>query len=648
MYVAGLWGGIALRDWVGHDAAAVLLKDGQCVAAIEEERLTRVKHTRQSPRRSLAFCLSTAGIGVEAVDRFAVGIARSDATETAAARMISTIAGAPVDPRRVVLIDHHVAHAYSAFAASGFETSLVLSFDGRGDRSAGLVGIARRGAVDQLRDIAIGDSLGHLYLLVTNVLGYRLFDEYKVMGLAPYGDPERFRSTLQQLYTLHDEGRYTLALDRADVLLQACPRRRRGDDFTQEHKDLAAAVQEALETIVLHVATHVVTTTGMRDLCFAGGVAHNCSLNGRLARSGLFDRLFVHPAAHDAGTAAGAAALAYDRESTSARCAALRHVYLGTQAPASDVDAALDRWRDVVRTRRSDDVCRESARLLAGGAVIGWVQGRSEFGPRALGNRSILADPRPAENKRIVNAMVKKREAFRPFAPTVLAERAHEFFELPAAECNLAHMLYVVQVRPEKRALLGAVTHVDGSARIQTVSRDANERYWRLIQRFGEDTGVPIVLNTSFNNAWEPIVDSVNDAVVCFLTTGLHALVIGDRIVEKQPISKSTLLEMRVRTPESVARVSRYGSYWLEREEPSYVRHDKPATTAHVISEAAYRVLAADGERCLGDVLAAERSAEIARVAGEFWTLWEQRFVDVSPMACAAVDAGPRPVATPW
>jgi carbamoyltransferase len=364
------------------------------------------------------------------------------------------------------------------------------------------VGELRGGAFAEIDAFPQSKSLGVLYLEAIKYIGYASFDEYKVMGLAPYGDPERFLGLLRTSYALLPDGKYDLALDRIDATLKpAVERRAKGAPITQAHMDLAAGLQSALEEIVLHVLRHHQRASGHRRLCLAGGVAHNCTMNGKIARSGMFEEIFVQPAAHDAGCALGAALAVSVPDGAAPRPRRLSSVYWGRDVGDDRaIRAELDRWSPWLTVERSADVARTAASLIAGGAVIGWVQGRSEFGPRALGHRSILADPRPAENKDRINRMVKKREAYRPFAPSVLEERAHEFFVLPQAASTLGFMVIVLEVREDRRELLGAITHVDGTARVQTVSRAASPRYWDVIHAFGELTGVPVLLNTSFNN----------------------------------------------------------------------------------------------------------------------------------------------------
>jgi carbamoyltransferase len=387
---------------------------------------------------------------------------------------------------------------------------------------------------------------------VIALLGYVFTEEYKVMGLAPYGNPARFRRAFRDIYALLPQGDFLLRWDLIGTLNKLVPARKRQDPLEQIHADLAAALQETLEDIVLHVVRYFRELTGNTRLCLAGGVAHNCSLNGKLLYTGLFDDIFVHPASHDAGCAIGAGVYPFllgngfrvsgvppilsipvaTGDSPSYVGDELRTVYWGSDIGSEEIiQATLSEWHEFVHFEAVRDIAARTATMISKGAVVGWVQGRSEFGPRALGNRSIVADPRKAENKDIVNAMVKKREAYRPFAPAILEEYVHDYFDLPVEKNRFPFMTFVVRVRPEKQELLRATTHVDGTARIQTVCREDNPRFWQLIDAFRVITGVPVLLNTSFNNNHEPIVDSVEDAIVSFLTTGLTHLVLGDTLV---------------------------------------------------------------------------------------------------------------------
>jgi carbamoyltransferase len=537
-----------------HDAAAVLLADGEVVAAIEQERLDRIKHSNKRPFDAIRFCLDSAGIGLGEVDQLAFYGEREYwdrmlaehylrhpeqevfiDVRTLLARMLERDLGGPVRDGQPHFVGHHLAHATSAVALSGFAESLVLVVDAQGDDISGLVLRAEGTELTVLRRLPLAKSLGYFYLGAIEYLGYRIFDEYKVMGLAPYGDAARFREIFRSLYTLEPEGEYSLDKEALPRLLAAGPPRRPDAPIEQVHQDLAAGLQEALETIVFHLLRYFRETTGLRNLCLAGGVAHNCTLNGKILYSQMFDQVFVQPASHDAGCALGAALTLHHQNGGPRTTRRLAHVYWGSPiGDTVEVEARLRPWERLVEIERLSDPAATAAELLAAGEVLGWAQGRSEFGPRALGNRSIVADPRPARNKDLINAMVKKREAFRPFAPAVVEERAAEFFELAPGVERLPFMVFTVRVRPEKRELLGAITHVDGTARVQTVDRATNEPFWLLLSRFGELTGVPIVLNTSFNNNAEPIVDSVEDALVCYLTTHLHALVVGDFLVRRR------------------------------------------------------------------------------------------------------------------
>ncbi|MGC5775209.1 carbamoyltransferase family protein [Paenibacillus pabuli] len=541
-----------------HDSSAVLLKNGVLVSAIEEERLNRIKHSCKAPLCAIERCLSDNGMEISEVEKFAIYGRETYQNQhyinqylftnysqqrehynprIHLAQILSEHFGHEIDKNKIVFVPHHLAHAYSAYALSGYDRSLILSIDGAGDGIAGLILSAEEGELKTLKTIEMNDSLGWFYMRVVRFLGYGNGDEYKVMGLAPYGDPAKYRKLFGKFYHLGENGEYSIRVGNMDILFELFEARKKGEPITDVHKDLAAAIQEALERILLHVVKHYQEITGHTNLSIAGGVAHNCSANGKILYEGIFKSIFIQPAAHDAGTALGAAYYTHFKEKGFSVTPRMEHAYLGSDiGDNKTIFTKLQKWTDFLDILPSEDIIADTSQLLADGNVIGWVQGRSEFGPRALGNRSILADPRPPENKNIINHMVKMREGYRPFAPSVSQEYAREYFEIPETTSvkDFPFMNFVLNVRDEKKALLGAVTHVDGTARVQTVSKESNPKYWDLINSFGAKTGVNVLLNTSFNNHAEPIIDSVEDAVVCFLTTRLDRLVIGNYLVSKK------------------------------------------------------------------------------------------------------------------
>ncbi|MFC4565585.1 carbamoyltransferase [Nocardiopsis mangrovi] len=551
-----------MLEFFFHDASACLVRDGELIAAVEEERLNRIKKTTKFPVNAIRACMATAGVAPADID--AVGYYfREDHMDAVLDQLYTEAPEIPVRHSRRLIKDrlkaefdwdlpddrliytpHHVAHATSSFVRSGMADALVVVMDGSGETESGTVFRAAGGHLESLAVYPRALSLGGLYLNATTFLGYRFGDEYKVMGLAPYGDPDRFRDVFAELYTLGDKGGYEIhhsaavpnLIGPAFAAAGVAPRRRDAP-FTRDHKDLAAGLQACVEEIALHVLRHWAAATGLTRLCFGGGVAHNSSLNGAVLRSGIFEHVFVHPASHDSGAGDGAALAAQRALGGPLRpVARLRGAAVGPGlGSAAEIEAQIASWSPLVAAERPGDIVDTTARLLAGGAVVGWAHGGSEFGPRALGNRSILADPRPQENRTRINAMVKKREGFRPFAPAVTAEAAARYFDLSATGADHDFMSFVVPVREEHRATLGAVTHVDGTARVQVVDPRANERFHRLIARFGELTGTPVLLNTSFNNNAEPIVQSVHDAVTGFLTTELDYLVVDDLLVRRTP-----------------------------------------------------------------------------------------------------------------
>ncbi|VIO70483.1 Decarbamoylnovobiocin carbamoyltransferase [Bradyrhizobium ivorense] len=642
-----------------HDGAAVLVRDGRVLAAVEEERLNRVKHSNKFPSNSIRYCLSTAGVELAEIDRIAFY-----ATEAYCNAMLERLFvsqpvpldaklllrqllarefGTEVDASRVYFVNHHEAHAASAFAMSGFEQSLIFAVDGGGDFLSGLLAVGTGTEVSQLVSFPEHNSLGLFYLETIRYLGYGLFDEYKVMGLAPYGDPAPYRELFAQFYELLDNGGYRVHLDRiGPALIRSIQVRRKGMAFTQQHRDVSASLQEALERIIFHILRHHRDATGMKRLCLAGGVAHNCTMNGKLLYSALFDDIFVQPAAHDAGCALGAALMMSNELGRPAPRERLSDVYWGPDLGTEQaIEQELNAWPGHLDFQRCDDIAASAADWMANGAVIGWVQGRSEFGPRALGNRSILADPRPAENKNRINAMVKKREGYRPFAPSVLEEDASEFFELPGGKREFPFMNFVVRVRAAHHSVLGAVTHVDGTARLQTVSRNTNPAYWDVINAFKKRTGIPVLLNTSFNNNAEPIVDSVSDAIVTFLTTDLDGLVVGPFLVKKRPATLQDWCTLSVSLP-PYASLHRIRSYTADdrQETVSEIRMGHSGRESMRISHELFDLLMRiEGEASLGWLLDTTMLDQPKRegLVKELRLLWEQRGVRLHPLRAACV-----------
>lgn len=568
MLILGINGGIAdemddeARQQRGHDSAAVLVNDGEILAAIEEERLSRVPHCNYFPRRAIRRCIEDHGLRLSDLQFIAVNV-EEHTCDLEVARRYLTDPGCQVRSarqlyamlferefgvdvaRKLRFCNHHLAHAWSAYGASGFGDALVVVLDNEGDFAGGGVYSASAGHLTALRDYRLDQSLGRFYSSVIRLLGFHEFDHHKAAALAPYGDPLVYRELFSGLYQLLPKGNYYLVdrltcirrLDQAGLVDTA---RRRGEAFTQRHAHIAAALQETVETVVGHVVRHFREAFGHRRLCLAGALAQNCRLNAQLLHAGLFSEVFVQPAAHDAGGALGAALAVLQDERARERRAPLpprrlTHLALGTGVEArAEVARGLQAWDDFIRAAPVTSAAHCAATLIAQGQMIGWVQGRAEFGPRGLGQRSILADPRPAAHRDRVNRLVKLREGYRPLAPSVQQERLADFFELPATAADFSFMTFALTVREPMRPQLAAVTHVDGRACVHAVSREHQPLYWSLIEEFGRHTGVHALLNTSFNCDTEPIVDSLDDAVVALLTSGLDALIVGDYLVRRR------------------------------------------------------------------------------------------------------------------
>lgn len=640
----------------GHDAAAVLLKDGVVVAAVEEERLNRLKHSNAFPVQAIRHCLSEAGVRLSDVDMIITDHLETTVLDVAKRQHFYNPGERPLDAHQWIarLFDdafatdvsskisfcaHHRAHMYAAWYTSGYPDALGVCLDAGGDGRSGLVAMCEAGGIRTLRDLPYSASLGMFYIGALNYLGYSLFDEYKVMGLAPYGDPSVYASFFERLYSLGPDGQVEVQpiydlyrlYEEAGLTGRA---RRHGEGFTQDHKDYAAALQKALERMCWHVIGHFADVTGARRLCLTGGVAQNCTMNGEIVKARRFDAVHVQPAAHDAGNALGAALSALHDSGAKLGERPFSTLYLGRDIGTSaQVAERLAVWADFLVVRQSADVHAEAAGFLAAGDVIGWVQGRSEFGPRALGNRSILADPRPAENKTVINAMIKKREGYRPFAPSVLQERLHDYFEMPDPDGTTPFMVLTLPVREPFRALLGAVTHVDGSARVQSVAERDNPDYHRLISRFADRTGLPILLNTSFNNNVEPIVDSVDDAVACFLTTDLHKLVIADWIIEKalDPPLLTLAARLSAGWRMSASGVPDEGGAFVAEPTAAVLSGSRSVAVSHAVF---HLLTNAGGSRALSSRCATagvRDSNALAAVAAEIRDLWERRVVTLTP-----------------
>jgi carbamoyltransferase len=566
------WPGLSEREYrisQGHDAAAALVIDGVCVAAAAEERFNREKHSARFPAQAAAYCLRQAGLALPDLDEVAHAFDYSPfrpafSLSPASAQLYSEVfsrdallqlvrrdlPGFPAE--RFHQVPHHQAHAASACFTSGWPECLTIVIDGMGEVTSATAYHARDHQLHKLMEIAAQDSIGVLYSLITLHLGFDFnADEYKIMGLAPYGDPSRFRPFFEGAVHLLDSGAYAIPLlrlnrtrderenylaSRAHLVQHLMPARAEDAEVTQEHRDLAAALQECLDRTMLHLCGTLGRQTGLRRLALAGGVALNCTANGRLRRAGVFDEIYIQPAAGDDGSALGAALAraAHHRDTVSRRFAI---PFLGPAAEPAAIEDALRAFAPRIRVTSYatlDQACAQAARQIAQGRVVAWYRGRMEFGPRALGHRSILADPGHPEMRDRINAMVKMREGFRPFAPAVTLEQVHRYFEVPAGT-ELPYMIVIEQVRPEFRNALPAVTHVDGSARVQTVSEHSNPEFHALLKAVGEATGREMVLNTSFNLKGQPIVNTPHEAIETFLRSGMDCLFLENNFVEKIP-----------------------------------------------------------------------------------------------------------------
>lgn len=570
------------------DSSACLVKDGQLIAAAEEERFRRIKHWAGFPSEAIRYCLAEAGIGLQDVDHVAIN---QDAKANLWKKIGFTLAKRPdlgmvldriknkqeranvkdelqrafpgqVFKGQLHEVEHHLAHLASAFLVSPFEEAVVVSVDGFGDFASAAWGVGRGSEIQIDDKVFFPHSLGIFYQALTQYLGFHNYgDEYKVMGLAPYGQPTLLPD-MRRIVELKDDGSFRLNLDYfihhkekvdyewengeprvgrlyapalADLL---GPAREPGAELTQRHKDLARSIQAMYEEAFFHLLNTLHKRYGIDRVAIAGGCGMNSVANGRIYSNTPFKKVYVQSAAGDAGGAIGAA-FAVAGKLGAGRGFVMDHAYWGPQARDEELRALLQARHDeltaqgctVEEIRDEDSLCRRTAQAISEGLVIGWSQGRMEWGPRALGNRSILGDPRRADMKDILNLKIKRRESFRPFAPSVLREAVPTWFE---QDDDVPFMMQVYPIREARRAEIPAVTHVDGSGRLQTVDEATNPRYHRLISHFKDITGVPMVLNTSFNEN-EPVVCLPQEAMACFLRTKMDVLVLGDWFIQRRP-----------------------------------------------------------------------------------------------------------------
>ena len=571
------------------DSSVCLVKDGQLIAAVEEERFRRIKHWAGFPSEAICYCLEEAGIDLARVAHVAIN---SNPKANLLKKIGFTLVNRP-EPGMVMArlrnarkrqsmfntlrrafpgqsfngeihhVEHHQAHLASAFLVSSFADAVVVSIDGFGDFASAAWGVGKGTEIRVDGKVHFPHSLGTFYQALTQFIGFPHYgDEYKVMGLAPYGEP-KYLDELRRIVELRDDGSYRLDMDyfvyhkekisyewedgspavgrlfsgKLRELLG--PERQEGEELTQRHKDIARSVQGMYEEAFFHLLNRLHARHGIDSLCLAGGCAMNSVANGKVQRNTPFKQVYIQSAAGDAGGAIGAAFEVWHRQGgNQQRSFVMDHAYWGPYFSNDAIKTLLDGMADQLEKEQCSvelvgdegELCRRTALAISEGKVIGWFQGRMEWGPRALGNRSILCDPRRLDIKDILNLKIKRRESFRPFAPSILREAVAEWFE---EDDDVPFMMKVFQVREEKRGAIPAVTHADGSGRLQTVYEKTNPRYHRLISTFDEMTGVPIVLNTSFNEN-EPVVCKPEEALNCFLRTKMDVLVLGDWVVKRE------------------------------------------------------------------------------------------------------------------
>ncbi|HEY3278245.1 MAG TPA: carbamoyltransferase C-terminal domain-containing protein [Syntrophorhabdaceae bacterium] len=574
------------------DSSACILADGVLLAAAEEERFKRIKHWAGFPTQAIKYCLGSAGIRIDEVDHIAInrrpsahmlkkalfafsrrpglGAIKNRLTNASKVYDIASVLCSEFYIQNSKLraeihnVEHHLAHLASSFFVAPFDSAAVVSVDGFGDFVSTMWGIGDGNRIVVNDQVSFPHSLGLFYLAMTQFLGFPYYgDEYKVMGLAPYGKPSEMNK-MKEMVQLRPEGRFELCLDYfvhhsegismvwekgeptigtvfSDKLIDLLgPPRRKDSPISEYHKNLGASLQQMYEDAFFHLLNHVYEKTGNRTLCLSGGCAMNSVANGKVFNRSPFKDMYIQSAAGDAGGAIGAAFHVWNQELGKPRSFVMEHAYFGPEFGNKEIMCELDNASseikregcEVTLVEDEEALCREVAQRVAEGKIVGWFQGRMEWGPRALGNRSIVCDPRRPNIKDILNVKIKRRESFRPFAPSIIREAVAEWFE---TDYDVPFMLQVYQIREPKRNFIPAVTHVNGSGRLQSVTEDQNPRYYRLIKAFEAITHVPMVLNTSFNEN-EPVVCTPKEALDCFLRTKMDVLVLNNYFVERDAV----------------------------------------------------------------------------------------------------------------
>jgi len=561
------------------DSSAAIFVNGEMIAAAEEERFRRIKHWAGFPSEAIKFCLKEVGVSIAEVDYICIGrdpnakvwkktkyvlksltkkntllfdrlknSGKIKSLESEFADLFN-VSEKSIKPK-IINVEHHRSHLASAFFASPFEEAAILSIDGSGDFTTTMIAVGKGNQIEVIDSVDFPASAGLFYTAFTQYLGFPHYgDEYKVMGLAPYGNPV-YLDEVRKLLHLKEDGLFDwdasyfsnpneIKMDMESNIPKISnlygqkfievfgPLRKEGEELTQKHKDIATSVQRVCEELILHILTHLQKRTGLKNICIAGGVAQNSVANGKILENTLFENLYIPSAGHDAGISMGCALYAYNHILKQPRAKAVYNAYTGSKFTNDEVETFL-KGRGIKYERLEDaELYDKITDKLIEPGVVGWFSGRAEFGPRALGGRSIIADPRNNKAKELLNAKIKRRESFRPFAPSILKEYVADYFTKVE---DVPFMEKVFPIKPEKHAEIPAVTHIDGTGRLQTVSKDVSPRYYALIDRFREKTGVPILLNTSFNEN-EPIVNTPAEALDCFLRTQMDMLVIENCLI---------------------------------------------------------------------------------------------------------------------
>lgn len=573
------------NEFFGHDTSAVLIDDKKIIAAVEQERFDRIKHSDSFPSDAIKYCLSFCNNDFSKIDYIAINY--EEMTLDSMCREIhfqsqgnfpfikfrdyfeylckqNGLSSIPL--KKLVFVSHQLSHVNSAVYCTDFDNALCISLDARGDDLSGLICSYKNKELTILKKLPVEKSLGFFYLNTIWHIGFRQFEEYKVMGLAPFGNPAKFRNIFKRMIYTKENGEFEISPNCKQFLYTICPPRKRNEDIKTIHKDIAAALQEALENVIMNMVEYYAKEYNLNNLILSGGVAHNCAATGKIIQSKKFDKVFVQPAAHDAGTALGAAIESLKDKSSFSK---METAFLGPELCTDNLEKIVNSSNGILKIEKkfnnTQELSEQVSTYLADGKVFAICQGRSEFGPRALGNRSIVADSRFLKTKNKINIIIKNREEFRPFAPFIAEEKLNEYYIIDSKMTAFPYMNTIMPIKKSYVRKMQAVTNVDNTSRVQTVNQEQNPIIYNILKKFGEKTGIYALLNTSYNTDVEPIVQTLENAIQSFLLTEIDYLLVENYLIKKESSAVNFFIPHNYLIPPHVELIISKNKYFMRK-----------------------------------------------------------------------------------